>query len=425
MLDIKFIRENPALCKDNMKKKFQDPKVVDDFLKTDEQWRKLRAEIDTLRHDRNKISEEINKAKKAGKDVKAIVKKAKDIPNIIKKNEEKQAKLQKQLLPLLAKIPNIMHESVPIGKDDTQNPEIKKWGKPPKFSFPIKNHVEICESLGIADFEASAKSSGNGFYYLEGDLALLNQALIRFAVDFMQKKGYYYIETPIMLKNEILAASLDTEEFAKTIYEVKDEGLALIGTAEYSLLARYTGATFLEKDLPKKVFSYSMCFRKEIGSHGINEKGLWRTHQFNKVEQVIFCAPEDSYKMYDELLKNSEEIMQTLDLPYRVIEICSGDLAAWKTKSADVEVWRPTTKEYGEVMSLSNCTDYQVRNLNIRVDRQGKRELVHALNNTALATSRIMVAILENFQNKDGTVTVPKALVPYMPGKIKIIGKKK
>ncbi|KYK26294.1 serine--tRNA ligase [Euryarchaeota archaeon SM23-78] len=424
MLDIKFIRENPDLVKKNMKKKFQDPKVVDDFLEIDEQWRKLRGEIDNLRHERNKISEDINKAKKAGKDVKSLVKKAKAIPDKIKKTEEKQAKLEKQLMALLPKIPNIIHESVPIGRDETQNKVIKNWGKIVNFDFPVKSHVEICESLGIADFEASAKTTGNGFYFLEGELALLNQALIRFALDFMHKKGYYYIETPLMLKNRVLAASLDTEEFARTIYELKDEDLALIGTAEYSLLARYIGTTFTQKDLPKKVYSYSMCFRKEIGSHGINEKGLWRTHQFNKVEQVIFCASEDSYKMYDELLKNSEEIMQALNLPYRVLEMCSGDLAPWKAKSADIEVWRPTTRDYGEVMSLSNCTDYQVRDLNIKLDRQGKREVVHALNNTALATSRIMVAILENYQNKDGTIKVPKMLVPYMNG-IKVIGKKK
>ncbi|MBW2990773.1 serine--tRNA ligase [Candidatus Woesearchaeota archaeon] len=424
MLDIKFIRENPDLIKKNLKKKFQDPKVVDDFLKTDAEWRKLRAKIDTLRHERNKISEEINKAKKAGKNVKALVKKAKSIPGDIKKAEEKQVKIEKQMLSLLPKIPNIIHESVPIGKNEKENKVIKKWGKLPKFDFPIKNHVQICEELGIADFEASAKTSGHGFYFLEGELGLLNQALIRFALDFMQKKGYHYIETPLMLKKPILSASLDTQEFANTIYEIKDEDLALIGTTEYALLARYIGTTFLEKDLPKKVYSYSMCFRREIGSHGINEKGLWRTHQFNKVEQVILCVPEDSYKMYDELLKNSEEIMQKLDLPYRVLEMCSGDLAPWKTKSADIEVWRPTTKNYGEVMSLSNCTDYQVRDLNIKLDRQGRREVVHALNNTALATSRIMVAILEHHQNKDGSITIPKALRHYMGG-IKVIGKKK
>lgn len=423
MLDIKFIRENPDLVKKNMKKKFQDPKVVDDFLSHDKNLRLLKKKIDDLRSERNKLSEQINKAKKQGKEADGFLMQAKNIPIKIKDLEKEKQRSEQVFNELLVQIPNIIHDSVPLGKDENENKEIKKWGAIPKFDFPIKNHVDICEDLGIADFEASAETTGHGFYFLEGDLAMLNQALIRFAIDFMHKKGYHYIETPLMLKNQVLAASLDTEEFARTIYELKDDDLALIGTAEYSLLARYMGTTFLEKELPKKVFSYSMCFRKEIGSHGINEKGLWRTHQFNKVEQVIFCAPEDSYKMYDELLKNSEEIMQALNLPYRVLEMCSGDLAPWKAKSADVEVWRSTTKDYGEVMSLSNCTDYQVRDLNIRLDRKGKREVVHALNNTALATSRIMVAILEHYQNKDGSVAIPKVLVPYMNGIKKIVKK--
>ena len=423
MLDIKFIRENPDLVKKNMKKKFQDPKVVDDFLSHDKNLRLLKKKIDDLRSERNKLSEQINKAKKQGKEADGFLMQAKNIPIKIKDLEKEKQRSEQVFNELLVQIPNIIHDSVPLGKDENENKEIKKWGAIPKFDFPIKNHVDICEDLGIADFEASAETTGHGFYFLEGDLAMLNQALIRFAIDFMHKKGYHYIETPLMLKNQVLAASLDTEEFARTIYELKDDDLALIGTAEYSLLARYMGTTYLEKELPRKVFSYSMCFRKEIGSHGINEKGLWRTHQFNKVEQVIFCAPEDSYKMYDELLKNSEEIMQALNLPYRVLEMCSGDLAPWKAKSADVEVWRPTTKDYGEVMSLSNCTDYQVRDLNIKLDREGRREVVHALNNTALATSRIMVAILEHYQNKDGSVTIPKVLVPHMNG-IKKIAKR-
>lgn len=423
MLDIKFIRENPDLVKKNMEKKFLDTKVVDDFLRHDKNLRLLKKKIDDLRSERNKVSEQINKAKKEGKEVDGLVMQAKNIPIKIKDLEKQLQRDENVINSLLIQIPNIIHDSVPLGKDESENKEIKKWGAIPKFDFPIKNHVDICEDLGIADFEASARTTGNGFYFLEGELGLLNQALIRFAIDFMYKKGYNYIETPLMLKKQVLLASLDIEEFAKTIYELKDDDLALIGTAEYSLLARYMGATFLEKDLPLKVFSYSMCFRKEIGSHGINEKGLWRTHQFNKVEQVIFCRPEESYKMYDELLKNSEEIMQALNLPYRVLEMCSGDLAAWKAKSADVEVWRPTTKDYGEVMSLSNCTDYQVRDLNIRLDRKGQREVVHALNNTVLATSRLMVAILEHCQNKDGSVTIPRVLVPYMSD-IKKIAKK-
>jgi len=271
--------------------------------------------------------------------------------------------------------------------------------------------VEICEDLDIADFDISSDVSGNGFYYLKNELAILNQALIRFTIDFMRKKKYEYIETPLMLRKSIFAE--DTATFAQSIYEIKDEDTALIGTAEHALLAMHINQVFREKDLPKKYFAYSMCFRKEIGAHGINEKGLWRTHQFNKVEQFIFCTPEDSEALYEELLANSENILKELELPYRVIELCTGDLATWKHRSHDLEVWRPTTKSYGEIMSLSNLTDYQARDLNIKFRRKDHNEVVHTLNNTALASSRIMVAILENNQNKDGSINIPKVLHKY------------
>jgi len=309
------------------------------------------------------------------------------------------------------------------GKDESENIQIKTWGKKPTFSFPVKNHVELIEQLGIADFDSSAKTSGHGFYFLNGELALLNQALIHFAIEFMQGKGYTYVEPPLMIRKEVLQAAIDVAEFGQTIYTIEGEELALIGTSEHALLGIHKDDALQEKELPKKYFSYSMCFRKEVGAHGINERGLWRTHQFNKVEQFIFCAPEDSGKLFDELLQNSEEILHALGLPYRVVEICAGDLSAWKHRSYDVEVWRPTTKNYGEVMSLSNCTDYQARKLGIKVvGKDGSRKVLHTLNNTALATSRIMVAILENFQTKNGTVKVPQILWPYMHG-ITEIGK--
>lgn len=426
MLSAQFIRDNAELVKDNMKKKDLDPCIVDDFICADAGWRKLTKQAEDLKHERNKISEQINTAKKHGKDVASLIAKAKDIPQEIRSLEEQQEKLQAQSKEMLARIPNIMHDSVKHGKDASENPVIRTVGNPKKFSFPVRNHVELAEGLGIVDFEASAKTSGNGFYFLEGELALLDQALIRFAIDFMHRKGYRYIETPLMIKHDVLAAATDTKAFADSIYSVEgDENLCLIGTSEYSMLGRYIDTAFQEQDLPKKLFSYSMCFRKEIGSHGINEKGLWRTHQFNKVEQFIFCRPEESYDYYEELLKNSEEIMLALEMPYRIIECCSGDLSAWKSKSADIEVWRPTLENYGEVMSLSNCTDYQARDLNIKyVRKDGSREVVHTLNNTAMATSRILVAILENYQNEDGSITIPRALVPYMQG-IKKIARKK
>ena len=418
MIDIKLIRENPELVKENIKKKSQNQKLslVDEIKKKDEEWRKLKYQADHLRKERNIVSEGINQAKKSKDNKKAeeLIKKAKSIPEEIAKLEEKEGKLQEEIRQLMIQIPNIISKHVPVGKDATENKEIKKAGKIPKFGFPIKNHVELTEALNIADFETSARVTGKGFYYLKNELALLNQALIRLAIDILKKKKYEYIETPLMLNEKSIYASMDKQAIEQSVYSIKDEDLNLIGTAEQSLLAMHSSDTIPESELPKKYFSYSMCFRKEIGAHGINEKGLWRTHQFNKVEQFIFCKPEDSEKLYDELLNNSEEILKALELPYRIIEICTGDLADWKFRSTDLEVWRPTTKEYGEVMSLSNCTDYQARKLDIKcIDKHGNRRVLHTLNDTALATSRILVCLLENNQQKDGSIKIPKALWKY------------
>ena len=426
MIDIKLIRENPELVKENIKKKFQNKKLllVDEVKKLDEEWRKLKYDEDGLRSERNNISKEINQLKKQKKDASELIKKAKKIPGKIERVQVRRKKLEEKIKEIMYKIPNIIHKSVPIGKDDSENVEIKRVGKIRKFNFPVKNHVELIEILGLGDFDASAKVSGKGFYYLKKELALLNQALIRFAIDFMQKKGYEYIETPLMLNEKSIYASMDKEAIEESVYSIEGEGLNLIGTAEQSLLAMHSNDTMKESELPKKYFSYSMCFRKEIGAHGINEKGLWRTHQFNKVEQFIFCKPEDSEKLYNELLKNSEKILKELELPYRVLQLCTGDLADWKCQSADLEVYRPTTKNYGEIVSLSNCTDYQARKLNIKsIDEKNNRRILHTLNDTALATSRIMVAILENNQQKDGSVKIPKVLWKYM-NSVKVIKKK-
>lgn len=426
MIDIKLIRENPEIIKSNIKRKGQDSKLslVDDILKIDAEWRKLKGQTDDLRASRNKVSKEISDTKKAGKNTDALMKKASQIPEEISQTEIKMQNLENEILEKLKQLPNIISPETPKGKDGSENKEIGKYGKIKKFDFPIKTHVEILESLKMVDFDASAKVSGNGFYYLKNDLALLNQALIQFALSKLIKKGYQYIEPPLMLHEKEIFASMDKNAIEQSVYKVQGEDLNLIGTSEQAILAMHSGETLPEWELPKKYVSYSMCFRKEVGAHGINEKGLWRTHQFNKVEQFIFCTPEQSIKLYDELLENSEEILKDLELPYRVLEICTGDLADWKYRSADLEVWRPTTKSYGEVMSLSNCTDYQARKLGIKcLDRQGNKRVLHTLNDTAMATSRMMVAILENYQNADGTVTVPKALIPYMHG-IKIIGLK-
>ena len=418
MIDIKLIRENPELVEKNIKRKGQNEKLVllDKVIKLDENWRAVKFEADNLRKNRNVISEQINQAKKNNDEKKAkeFIQKAKKIPEEIAELEQKDNKLAEEIRQIMNQLPNFFSPKVPIGKDASENVEIKKVGKPGKFNFPVKNHVELTENLGVADFEASARVSGKGFYYLKNELAILNQALIKYARDFLGKKKYEYIETPLMLNEKSIFASMDKAAIEQSVYSIKDEDLNLIGTAEQSLLAMHSGDVINEWDLPKKYYSYSMCFRKEIGAHGINEKGLWRTHQFNKVEQFIFCKPEDSEKLYDELLKNSEEILKGLELPYRVLEICTGDLADWKFRSADLEVWRPTTKEYGEVMSLSNCTDYQARKLDIKcIDKKGNRRVLHTLNDTAMATSRILVCLLENNQQKDGSIKIPKVLWKY------------
>ncbi len=419
MIDIKLIRETPEVVKENIKNKLQEQKLalVDKIKELDEEWRKIKAGVDNLRHERNVVSESINQAKKEKNTAKMqeLLKKAKEIPSKIEKGEEKAIRLENEIKEMMLSIPNIISKETPIGKDATENKEIKKWGKIPKFNFPVKTHVELAEKLGIVDFEASARVSGTGFYYLKNELALLNQALIRFTIDLLKKKkGYEYIETPLMLTEKEIFASMDKAAIEQSVYSIKGQDLNLIGTAEQSLLAMHKGDVISEDQLPKKYFAYSMCFRQEIGAHGINEKGLWRTHQFNKVEQFIFCKPEDSEKLYDELLANSEEILQSLELPYRVIEICTGDLGDWKFRSADLEVYRPTTKEYGEVMSLTNCTDFQARKLDIKcIDKHGNRRVLHTLNDTALATSRILVALLENNQQPDGSIKIPKALWKY------------
>ena len=418
MIDIKLIRENPKLVEQNIKRKGQNEKLVllDKVIKLDEDWRAIKFEADNLRKNRNVISEQINQAKKNNDEKKAkeFIQKAKKIPEEIAELEQKDNKLAEEIRQIMNQLPNFFSPKVPIGKDASENVEIKKVGKHGKFNFPVKNHVELTENLGVADFEASAKVSGKGFYYLKNELAILNQALIMYARDFLGKKKYEYIETPLLLNEKSIFASMDKAAIEQSVYSIKDEDLNLIGTAEQSLLAMHSGDVINEDDLPKKYYSYSMCFRKEIGAHGINEKGLWRTHQFNKVEQFIFCKPEDSEKLYDELLKNSEEILKGLELPYRVLEICTGDLADWKFRSADLEVWRPTTKEYGEVMSLSNCTDYQARKLDIKcIDKKGNRRVLHTLNDTAMATSRILVCLLENNQQKDGSIKIPKVLWKY------------
>ena len=426
MFDIKFLRENPVLVKENIKKKFKNDrlKLVDEVLEKDKKWREIKGGVDSLRADRNKISKSIADAKKAGKDVKKILKEASLIPDKIESSEKKMYLLEGEILEILSKIPNMIHESVPIGKNDSENVEMRKIGKPEKFDFEIKNHAEIAEKLNVADFDSSAKTSGNGFYYIQGDLALLNQALIRFTIDKLVSKGFTYVETPLMLRGNVINNVTDLNDMKNQIYKMDGEDLYLIGTSEHSLIGRFIDTILQDAILPIKSASYSMCFRKEVGSHGLDEKGLFRTHQFNKVEMAVICRPSESMKFFEELKSITVEIFKELDVPIRVLSICSGDLGDLKHIQVDIEAWSPRKKAYFEVGSCSNLTDAQARRLKIRIDPgKGEKYVPHTLNNTAIATSRAMVAILENNQQKDGSVKVPDVLVKYMYGK-KFIGKK-
>ncbi|MFP4524052.1 MAG: serine--tRNA ligase [Candidatus Woesearchaeota archaeon] len=422
MLSIKFIREHADEVKANIKHKQQPDKLdsVDELLKLDESWRKNKQSLDQLRHDRNKLSESINATKKKGGDIKPLVQQAKELPNKIKQLEEEMAQQEERIDELQRAIPNIMHPDVPQGRDDSENVERRRWGETTKVKTP-RNHAQLAEALDVADFDSSARVAGNGFYYLKKDLARLNQALIRYGVDFMLDKGYEYTEVPLMIRRNVIDGVMSFKEMDDMIYKVEGEDLYLIGTSEHSLIGKFIGQTIKEEDLPLKLTSYSVCFRKEIGSHGIDEKGLWRTHQFNKVEQVIICKPGDSWKHFDELVTNTEEIMKALGIPYRVLEMCTGDLGDMKARQYDIEAWRPTTNDYGEVGSCSNLTGAQATRLDIKYsDKHGNKDYCHTLNNTAIATSRIMVALLENGQQADGSITIPEPLRKHMGGQDKI-----
>ncbi len=423
MIDINLIREQPELVKENMKKKFQDETIVDEFLKIDVKVRSLMKESQQLRQKRNTISKRISEAKKSGNDVevKKIMTEAKEIPAQLSKLEEQLEKYQSKALALHMKIPNIMHESVPIGKDDSENVEIKKIGKPSVPDFEIKHHAEIAEQLGGVDFESARKTSGHGFYYLTGDLALLHTALLDYARDYMVKQGFSHTIPPFMIRRDVVEGVMSFEEMDAMMYKIEGEDLYLIGTSEHSMIGRFIGATLNEQQLPITLTSYSPCFRKEVGAHGIEERGLYRLHQFEKQEMIVICKPEDSYDWYEKMLQYTVDIFKSLNIPVRTLECCSGDLANLKAKSADVEAWSPRQKKYYEVGSCSNLTDAQARRLKIKVGTGDNKFIPHTLNNTVVASPRALIALLENNQNADGSITVPTVLQKYV-GK-KVIGR--
>jgi seryl-tRNA synthetase len=399
--------------------------LVDDVEEWDEEWRELKHRGDQLRHERNEKSERINELQKAGEDFQDVIDEVRDVKEELEEVEERREELGEQIDDALMRMPNLMDDSVPYGEDDEDNEEVRRWGEPTTPDFDLKPHNVLAEDLGVADFERSAKISGHGFYFLKGDLALMNQALIRFAVDQLIRRGFEYCEPPLMMRREAYETGVSLEDFEDVMYEVEDENEYLIGTSEHPMLAQYKDEVIEDEDLPVKQCAYSMCFRKEVGSHGIDTKGLFRTHQFNKVEQVAVTKPENSWDVHEELQANAEKLHKQLELPYRVVNCCTGDLGGFAAKKYDVETWMPRQESYQETTSTSNFTDYQARRANIRMHRQAENsyEHPHTLNATAVATSRIMVAILENYQNEDGSVTIPKVLRPYMYGKKQITGR--
>jgi seryl-tRNA synthetase len=420
MLDIKLIRNHPETVKQNFARRgdAESLKMLDALLKHDETWRQLLTEANTLRHERSKLTNQVADLKKARKDYQNLIEQGKQLANSITLLED-QARTHKQTVDeILIKLPNMLHDSVPTGKDDADNIEVKVWGQPPTFNFPPKNHLEIGRDLGIIDEERGAKVSGHGFLYLSGQLVLLDLALQRFALDFMISKGFRLVEPPFMMRQKPYSGVTAMADFEQVMYKVEGEDLYMIATSEHPLAAMYMNEVLLRDDLPLKLVGVSPCFRKEVGSHGKYTKGLFRMHQFNKVEQFVFCHPSDSWKIHEELQANSEALYENLGLHYKVVNVCTGELGTVASKRYDINIWM-ADGVYREVGSNSNCTDYQSRRLNTRFrekEGQSPAGFVHTLNNTALATSRTMVALLEQHQQKDGTVILPKVLNRYMPG---------
>lgn len=430
MIDIKFLRENPEAVKENIRKKFQDSKLplVDEVIELDKESRKTQQEADDLRANRNKISKEIGGLMKAGKKEEAEAKKA-EVAAGAKKLEEleaKEAQLQEKILKNMMVIPNIIDPTVPIGKDDTENVEITKYGEPVVPDFEIPYHTEIMEKFNGIDLDSARKVAGNGFYYLMGDIARLHSAVISYARDFMINRGFTYCVPPFMIRSNVVTGVMSFAEMDAMMYKIEGEDLYLIGTSEHSMIGKFIDTIIQEEELPKTLTSYSPCFRKEKGAHGLEERGVYRIHQFEKQEMIVVCKPEDSAMWFEKLWQNTVDLFRSMDIPVRTIECCSGDLADLKVKSYDVEAWSPRQKKYFEVGSCSNLGDAQARRLQIRVRKEdGSKYFAHTLNNTVVAPPRMLIAFLENNLQEDGSVRIPEALRPYMGGKEALEVKKK
>ena len=424
MLDINLLRTNPEVVKENIKKKFQNQKLelVDKVVELDRQFRKAKTDGDSLRGQRNAISKQIggfmkqglkDKAEEAKKEVANI---AKQLADLEVKEEELAAEIKKIMLVL----PNIIDETVPIGKDDSENVEIEKFGEPVVPDYEIPYHTDIMESFDGIDLDSARKTSGNGFYYLKGDIARLHSAILSYARDFMIDRGFTYYIPPFMIRSDVVTGVMSFAEMENMMYKIEGEDLYLIGTSEHSMIGKFIDTIIDEEQLPQTLTSYSPCFRKEVGAHGIEERGVYRIHQFEKQEMIVVCKPEDSKYWYDQLWKNSVDFFRSLDIPVRTLECCSGDLADLKVKSCDVEAWSPRQKKYFEVGSCSNLGDAQARRLGIRVQGKEGKYFAHTLNNTVVAPPRMLIAFLENNLNADGTVNIPDPLRMYMGGKTKI-----
>ncbi len=427
MLDIRFVRENPDKVKENIKNKFQDEKLslVDEVIALDEKKRKTQVEADGIRASRNKLSKEIGKLMGQGKKEEAEAVKAQVSANAARLAELEGAEtdLDAKILKMMMTIPNIIDPSVPIGKDDSENVEIERFGEPVIPDFEIPYHTDIMKRFDGIDLDAAGKVAGNGFYYLMGDIARLHSAVISYARDFMIDRGFTYCVPPFMIRSNVVTGVMSFAEMDAMMYKIEGEDLYLIGTSEHSMIGKFIDTITPEKQLPKTLTSYSPCFRKEKGAHGMEERGVYRIHQFEKQEMIVICKPEESPMWYDKLWQNTVDLFRSMDIPVRTLECCSGDLADLKVKSCDVEAWSPRQKKYFEVGSCSNLGDAQARRLKIRVDGENGKYLAHTLNNTVVAPPRMLIAFLENHLQEDGSVTIPEVLRPYMGGKEVLVPK--
>ncbi|RGC54000.1 serine--tRNA ligase [Absiella sp. AM29-15] len=428
MLDMKFLRKNPELVKENIRKKFQDHKIelVDKVIELDKENRALKQKGDDLRNQRNKLSKQIGALMGQGKKEEAEQVKAQvqAMADEMKTTEEKETELSTEIKQIMMQIPNMIDPSVPIGKDDSENVELEKFGEPVVPDFEIPYHTEIMEAFEGIDLDSARKVAGNGFYYLMGDIARLHSAVISYARDFMINRGFTYVVPPFMIRSDVVTGVMSFAEMEGMMYKIEGEDLYLIGTSEHSMIGKFIDTILDEKKLPYTYTSYSPCFRKEKGAHGIEERGVYRIHQFEKQEMIVVCKPEESAEWFVKLYMNTVDLFRSLDIPVRALECCSGDLADLKCKSVDVEAWSPRQKKYFEVGSCSNLTDAQARRLGIRVKGENGKYFAHTLNNTVVAPPRMLIAFLENNLNADGSVNIPEVLRPYMGGTEKLVPKK-